>query len=137
MIATIEERIESATKETESVTPLIEMGSDAYLDIVLYFKEKLESFTSNLSMLNENIIASFNQQPQEIYDLLPKIRILHLSSLQAIKKLKQSPYSKGLDATISNMTIEVKQLREVIDDVKTIHVSIKKDDYLQSLFSQI
>ena len=141
MIATIEERINDVIRNTETIAPPpVEMGSDTYLDQVLYYREKLEGVTLSLAVLNEDIIADSNINPQHILSLLPRLKSLHVTFLTTndhfLHGAKKS-FGTGLRTTLEQMRVEVRNLREVIDDVNRIHVTMKNDDDIQSLFSQL
>ena len=139
MIATIDDKIKAVFDHTELISrvPTIEVGSDAYLDKVLHYKERFEAITNRLSNLNEELITNFNTNDEDAFRVLPQLRSLHVSFIEAIDMYKAGALGSALKTTLDNTRIEAKQLREIIDDIVNIKVNIRSNDYLQSLFSQL
>lgn len=139
MTATIDDKIKAVFENTELIshTTDIEIGSDAFLDKVLHYKGRFDFITNNLFSLNEELITNFNENDEEAFRLLPNLRALYVSFIEAIDMYKKGRFGIALKTTLDNARIEAKQLREIIDDVNNIKITIKEDNDLQSLFKQL
>ncbi len=136
-VAMIDEKVKSAIADVVDILHQpIEIGSDAYLDKVLYFKGRFENLTDSLCKLSNDLIVSLNQDSEGFKELLPHLKSLHKSCLQCIDSFRSGSYGSALRTTLDNYLIESKQLREIIDDATNIDI-IKADNELQSLFMQL
>ena len=134
MIVTIEERINEVI---ESISPPpVQIGSDTYLDTVLSLKQSLERPVMGLAVLNADMVKWTNEDTGKMLDLLPRLKSLHVTCLDTVKLYTKSIYGVALKTTIEGLRIEARNLREIIDDVTNIHVTMKNDDDLQSLFRE-
>lgn len=138
MVVTIEERISAVIERSAAIEPpVISIGSDAYLDMVLHYKGKLDEFTTLLAELNADLIIDSNQSPDHALSLLPRLKRLHLTALSVHSTVSKTILAKAMNTSQETLRAEARNLREIIDDVTNIHVIMKNDDDLQSLFSQL
>lgn len=142
MIAeTIHDTISSVFRENsttlEVAKPVIRKGSDDYLDLANEYAAEFKGVTESLGKLNERLIAELNKNSQVAYAVLPELRGLHSSCVRVHTKFMRTDLAVAMKGTLEEYKHEFSYLKEMIDDIVNIHVTIKSDENLQSLFSQL
>ena len=121
MIAIIEERLQSVTKDsTNAGQHLLDLSSDEYLDLVLAEGNRFKEIADKLKTLNELTIKEFNVNREETYHVLPLMRELYDKCMSNIGLLKDRHIDKGIPVVIEYFKEEAEQLKENIDDFELI-----------------
>jgi hypothetical protein len=137
MTETIDTHLISAITDTVAILRQpMEIGSDTYLDKVLFYKGKFENIEKRISQLNSDAIIASNQRGEEFEQVLTALKELHKTYLETIDSHRQSIYAVALKTTLDNARAEARQIREIVDDFYNVN-KIKADKELQDLFLQL
>lgn len=136
MPSVLNDMIDEVITSYQSTEEVIVEGSDEHLDLILNVKNHLDKMTNATILCTDYLEIQFNtiselQAKEILIKLMPCFRMAH----QVISIIKKSAVYKGVKTSISNLSREVDELKEIVSDISRYKLSDNTE--LQNLISSI
>src|SRR3990170_5835074 len=134
MVATFEEKVNILEQDFKEQDCLIQ-GSDEHLDLLMYFKNKIDRLTESTHQFCLDITLDLNTFDNDgLTNAVPKLLDLYSSAIRLVATLKRHHITRQLKETVQAFSIEVDNLHEHIYDVEKFRLS--DDEELDNLLTE-